>query len=77
MYWKLKGGPGAAPFAAKFTDDTKHEEEAVNVLEGRAALQRDLTGWKSWADRGLKRSSKGTFQVLPQDRQKPPCKGTG
>lgn len=65
VYWKLKGGPGAAPFAAKFTDDTKHEEEAVNVLEGRAALQRDQGRLEKQADRNHTMSNNSRYKVLP------------
>jgi len=69
VHQKLKGGPGAAPLAAEFVDDTKLGGEAVHVLEGRAALQRDQGGLEKRADRNHMRSNNSRQKVLPQDGQ--------
>lgn len=57
-----EGGPGTAPFAAQFVDDT--EPEAVDVLEGRAALWRDSGRLGKWTDRNHTGSNNSRYQVL-------------
>lgn len=49
VHHELKGSPRTAPFAVQFVDDT--EPEAVDVPEGRTALQRDSGRLGKWTDR--------------------------
>lgn len=69
VYHRLKGGPGAAPFAAKFVGDTKLQ--TVNMLETRAAPQRDWGRLEKRAYRNHVRSNSSRYKVLPQDKQGP------
>lgn len=66
VHQELKGGPGTAPFAVQFMDDT--EPEAVHVLEGRAA-RRDSSRLGKWTDRNHTGSNNSRHKVLPQDKQ--------
>lgn len=66
VHQELKGSPRTAPFAVQFVDDT--EPEAVDVPEGRAALQRDSGRLGKWTDRNHTGFNSSRYKVLPQDK---------
>lgn len=43
---------------------TTNWEQVVDMVEGRAAIQRYLNGWEEWTNRNLKKFSKGKYGVL-------------
>lgn len=45
--------------------------ESVNVLESRAATQRDLDGQEEWANRDLLKFSNGKYKFLHLERKNP------
>lgn len=67
VHQELRGGPGTAPGAAGFVDNT--EPEAGSVLEGRVALRRGSGRLGKWTDRNHTGSNNSRYQVLPQDEQ--------